>query len=106
MALKILVFRSSPKTGKIPATFEKKVLPDSGRVQSTPQGAWVSNWVCGRSCPEPKCSCTGGVAGWVLLAGFRGPKEVHLPPKKVGTVIVNGTVHLCVYTVCINTVYI
>ena len=84
MALKILVLRPSPKTVKIPATFKKKVLPDSGRVQSTPQGAWMSNWVCGRWCPEPKCSCTGGIAGWVLLAGFRGPKEVHLPPKKVG----------------------
>ena len=45
------------------------------------------------------------LAGFCWL-GFVAPKEVHLPPKKVGTVIVNGTVHLCVYTVCINTVYL
>ena len=77
MALKILVFRSSPKTVKIPAKFKKKVLPDSGRVQSTPQGAWMSNWVCGRWCPEPKCSCTGGIAGWVswLQKRFTCPRK-------------------------------
>ena len=64
MALKILVFSSSPKTVKIPAKFKKKVLPDSGRVQSTSQGAWMANWVCGRWCPEPKCACKL-IAGWV-----------------------------------------
>ena len=85
MALKILVLHPSPKTGKIPAKFKKKVLPESGRVQSTPQGAWMSNWVCGRSCPEPKCACTGGIASWRCWLGFVAPKEVHLPPKKVGS---------------------
>ena len=79
MALKILVLHPSPKTVKIPAKFKKKVLPDSGRVQSTPQGAWMSNWVCGRSCPEPKCSCTGGIAGWVSW-----PKRGSLAPEKSG----------------------
>ena len=62
------VLNPSPETVEIPANFQKKALPDSGRVQSTSQGAWSRNWVCGRWFPEPKCGVhrrsSPAVAGW------------------------------------------
>ena len=62
------VLNPSPETVKIPANFQKKALPDSGRVRSTSQGAWSCNWVRGRWFPDE----VGGVhrrsspavAGW------------------------------------------
>ena len=96
----------SPKTSKSQQSSKKKCcqIPDGSKVHRKVHG-------CPIGCVEGGAPSRSVRAQAVLLAGFCwlgfvAPKEVHLPPKKVGTVIVNGTVHLCVYTVCINTVYI